>query len=515
MDGMVDAMIGQALSDPQVRRRWEEEAVRMGFLKPEDLDPLPAAEEPEPAAAEEPSGGGGGGEGGSATTAAQCAIETGVPHVSGEDLRVGPSLVTSGGLGLFAARDFAAGSMICVYTGDVLRTQQALRLTDKSFLMRLGPQAYVDALPHPSVAARYINDCRNPRGFNVVFDKRPDQGVAAVVALRVVRGGEELFADYGKMYWATLQPQRLSNEALGLTLATVVPTPTDAILARRRQHSAAAHADEAEGTMTSQAAAQAEATALDATGDVGDDPAEGSGGLVDEASEDGRPAITVLNLQSLNPALDWLPDEFGADVFRFRGLESASFADNALQRLPTNFLSAAGASLTSLDLSRNTLEGLPEHLGLLRALRVLRCDANCLLGLPETVGDLACLQSLSLSSNDLRALPASLVRCGALQELNLQGNDCLFDPASSPSDPPFALAPSELPAPLPTPAPQEGAEALPANGSGEELKQPASPEERCSIPRSLELLAKRLGPSSDLAVAFDAHHGALDLATEA
>ena len=30
---------------------------------------------------------------------------------------------------------------------------------------------YVDALPHPTVAARYINDCRHPRGFNVAFDK--------------------------------------------------------------------------------------------------------------------------------------------------------------------------------------------------------------------------------------------------------------------------------------------------------------------------------------------------------
>ena len=59
---------------------------------------------------------------------------------------------------------------------------------------RLRPsKVYVDALLHPAVAARYINDCRNPRGFNVAFDKRPEHPgapAAAVVALRDIAAGE-------------------------------------------------------------------------------------------------------------------------------------------------------------------------------------------------------------------------------------------------------------------------------------------------------------------------------------
>ncbi|CAM9493225.1 unnamed protein product, partial [Heterosigma akashiwo] len=55
-----------------------------------------------------------------------------------------------------------AGEVICEYTGTIYNTKQAIKLKDKSYLMRLGPQVYIDANQHPSVVARYINDCRNP-----------------------------------------------------------------------------------------------------------------------------------------------------------------------------------------------------------------------------------------------------------------------------------------------------------------------------------------------------------------
>ena len=45
------------------------------------------------------------------------------------------------------------------------------RLPDKSYLMRLGGFTYVDARERPTCLARYINDCRNPLGHNVRFDK--------------------------------------------------------------------------------------------------------------------------------------------------------------------------------------------------------------------------------------------------------------------------------------------------------------------------------------------------------
>lgn len=111
------------------------------------------------------------------------------------------SAIEGAGLGLFAGRRFVRGEVVCKYAGNVLRTVEAIRLKDKSYLMRLGPQVYVDAGPRLEVAARYINDCRNPLLFNVAFDKRPDQQCALVVATRDLDEGEEIFANYGKFYW--------------------------------------------------------------------------------------------------------------------------------------------------------------------------------------------------------------------------------------------------------------------------------------------------------------------------
>lgn len=56
--------------------------------------------------------------------------------------------------GLFAARKLHANEIVCKYEGKVLRTQQALRLGDKSYLMRLGEQCYVDAKDCYHVHAR-------------------------------------------------------------------------------------------------------------------------------------------------------------------------------------------------------------------------------------------------------------------------------------------------------------------------------------------------------------------------
>jgi hypothetical protein len=111
--------------------------------------------------------------------------------------------------GLFANQAYSQGDILCKYTGAVLRTKEALRLEDKSYLMRLGEQCYVDARASLDVIARYINDCINPAGWNVKFRKRPDEECAEVVAIRDIAAGEEIFVDYGKWYWAGLKPTRV------------------------------------------------------------------------------------------------------------------------------------------------------------------------------------------------------------------------------------------------------------------------------------------------------------------
>ena len=114
--------------------------------------------------------------------------------------------------GLFASKAFKQGDVICIYTGVVYRTAEALKLADKSYLMRLGEQCYIDARQYGPTGvgstpclARYINDCINPAGYNVHFDKSPSTlpyPCTYVLAKRDINKNEELFADYGKRYWA-------------------------------------------------------------------------------------------------------------------------------------------------------------------------------------------------------------------------------------------------------------------------------------------------------------------------
>ena len=117
-------------------------------------------------------------------------------------------------MGLYARRPIKEGEIVCAYVGDILTTKEALHLSNKDYLMRLGEQRYVDSKPYTGVAARYINDCINPAGWNIEFQKRPRQGYALVVAIRDINRGQELFGSYGKWYWLgarkTIKPVRLS-----------------------------------------------------------------------------------------------------------------------------------------------------------------------------------------------------------------------------------------------------------------------------------------------------------------
>lgn len=119
-----------------------------------------------------------------------------------EGVEVRASRISGAGSGLFATRDHAAGAVICEYMGITWPNAVAWKREDKSYLLKLGDNKYVDALYSLDVLARYINDCRGRLGgYNVVFERRPRDEKADVVALRDIRAGEELYVDYGRFYW--------------------------------------------------------------------------------------------------------------------------------------------------------------------------------------------------------------------------------------------------------------------------------------------------------------------------
>ncbi len=73
----------------------------------------------------------------------------------------------------------------------------------------LDSQKYLDGAQDKRMLARYINDSCTIKYNNVYFDKRPDDGVAAVVALRDISAGEELLVSYGKWYWMKTKGSKL------------------------------------------------------------------------------------------------------------------------------------------------------------------------------------------------------------------------------------------------------------------------------------------------------------------
>lgn len=161
------------------------------------------------------------------------------PEFERESLEPRPSGIPGAGFGLFATRKFCAGAVVCVYRGRTLTTSEAAKLetAERYYLMRVGPQRYVDASAEDSCLARFINDARRAAKQTCWFDKQPDGApgydtpVALVRALRDIEAGEELFAPYGSWYWVSFDraQARLSASAAAAAIddnaeaAVVVP----------------------------------------------------------------------------------------------------------------------------------------------------------------------------------------------------------------------------------------------------------------------------------------------------
>ena len=56
------------------------------------------------------------------------------------------SRIPDAGNGLFANRDFSANEVVARYEGPILSTKEAMKLEDKTYLMRLGKEKYVNNL---------------------------------------------------------------------------------------------------------------------------------------------------------------------------------------------------------------------------------------------------------------------------------------------------------------------------------------------------------------------------------
>jgi hypothetical protein len=162
-------------------------------------------------------------------------------------LVVRPSQIPGAGMGLFYqppepqkqqqnSRILPGSSVICYYTGHVHTHSSARELCDKSYLMWIRGNTLVDPRPLPHIKARYANDplndsltnCAyvpttvlarnrksddNGKTVDAVFAPHEDTIRTSVVTIRDVLPGEELFVQYGDVYW---NQQPIAGIRLGL-----------------------------------------------------------------------------------------------------------------------------------------------------------------------------------------------------------------------------------------------------------------------------------------------------------
>jgi len=103
-------------------------------------------------------------------------------------VEVRTSKIPNAGNGLFALTPFQIGEIICEYTGKQLTLLQAVKLTDKRYLMGgFGLNCHLDAQDHPESLGRYINDPMSPSLHNVEFVKLKDEKKALVRATREIQ----------------------------------------------------------------------------------------------------------------------------------------------------------------------------------------------------------------------------------------------------------------------------------------------------------------------------------------
>ena len=123
----------------------------------------------------------------------------------GESLEVKPSLIEDAGLGLFTTRKHPALEVLCLYTGELLTFSEQVRSRHPEYFAETGAGTICNR-KYLNIKARYINHHFDAEQRNVALIAYADPSTLPgrcllVLALREIEAGEELYANYGEMYW--------------------------------------------------------------------------------------------------------------------------------------------------------------------------------------------------------------------------------------------------------------------------------------------------------------------------
>jgi len=124
-----------------------------------------------------------------------------------DDLVATQSQIPNAGLGLFyqpnsSETTIPVGKTLCYYYGHIHNFHSSKILEDKSYLMLIAGNSFVDPGPCLQIKARYINDPLNDDLVNCKFIPEPEFYRCRVVSTSPITPQTELFVSYGDMYWS-------------------------------------------------------------------------------------------------------------------------------------------------------------------------------------------------------------------------------------------------------------------------------------------------------------------------
>lgn len=132
-------------------------------------------------------------------------------HTEIKSLFVDKSSIPSAGKGLFTSEDIGKGELIIEYIGEVTTWDEVRHDTENLYIYFVNEDYVINAKNFPDAIARYANDAHgltrkrgvhnNSRFVNI-------DGKIFIKAVKLIRAGEEIFVDYGKDYWDTVEKNK-------------------------------------------------------------------------------------------------------------------------------------------------------------------------------------------------------------------------------------------------------------------------------------------------------------------
>jgi len=132
----------------------------------------------------------------------------------------------------------------------------------------------------------------------------------------------------------------------------------------------------------------------------------------------------IIELGLYNRRIKTLPES----IVNLKSLKQLGLSFNEFTTLP-DFIGEL-SSLEILRLYRNKLQTLPQSLSKLKSLKYISLSNNKFQVLPEIIGDLSSLEELYLGENQLKVLPESIKNLKNLKYLSLNGNHLSIFPDS-------------------------------------------------------------------------------------